>query len=263
MCRCARAEERIIEEPHLWRYGRPRGSVVFGLPFKRRAAAKDRSNSWDSSKVSVRGNIWLTGGFQCPQTASTRCFGLMGCWVCNEPFAFWSARESIQSGSQVPGDTREWLAASKCRRDISFLLEIRIAVAHPSERPPCRLRPASGQEPHRCLNQKAEILDVAILCRPGAGLGRKIVQSKPRQAFFSQGDAADSVFYLQKGRAKLTVVLKSGKRGHNHACSAGDFVGEESLATLGGLRMATATTVSACTALKNRAEREMIRAMHE
>jgi CRP/FNR family transcriptional regulator, cyclic AMP receptor protein len=44
-----------------------------------------------------------------------------------------------------------------------------------------------------------------------AGLGRRIIQLKPKQAFFSQGNAADSIFYLQKGRAKITVVSKSGK----------------------------------------------------
>jgi CRP-like cAMP-binding protein len=33
------------------------------------------------------------------------------------------------------------------------------------------------------------------------GLGRKIVQVAPKQTFFSQGDLADSIFYLQKGRA--------------------------------------------------------------
>jgi len=44
-----------------------------------------------------------------------------------------------------------------------------------------------------------------------AGLGRRIVQLKPRQAFFSQGGSADSIFYLQSGRAKLTVVSKKGK----------------------------------------------------
>ena len=35
-----------------------------------------------------------------------------------------------------------------------------------------------------------------------AGLGRRIVELEPEQAFFSQGDPADSVFYIQKGRAK-------------------------------------------------------------
>ena len=95
-----------------------------------------------------------------------------------------------------------------------------------------------------------------------AGLGRRIVQLKPKQVFFSQGNPADSVFYLQKGRTKLTVVSKAGKEATITLLSAGDFVGEESIAAVAGLRMATATAITACTALKITRE-EMIRVMHE
>jgi CRP/FNR family transcriptional regulator, cyclic AMP receptor protein len=95
-----------------------------------------------------------------------------------------------------------------------------------------------------------------------AGLGRRIVQLKPRQAFFSQGGSADSIFYLQSGRAKLTVVSEKGKEATIILFSVGDFVGEESLATVGGLRLATATAITACTALKIDRE-EMVRVMHE
>jgi CRP-like cAMP-binding protein len=95
-----------------------------------------------------------------------------------------------------------------------------------------------------------------------AGVGRRIVQLKPRQTFFSQGSPADSVFYLQTGRAKLTVVSHDGKEATIALIPAGEFVGEESLASVGGLHMATASAVTACTAL--RIERgEMIRVMHE
>ncbi len=95
-----------------------------------------------------------------------------------------------------------------------------------------------------------------------AGLGRKIVRFKSKEAFFSQGNSADSVFYLQKGRAKLTVVSKNGKEATITLLSVGDFVGEESMAGAVGLRLATATAITACTAL--RIERaEMIRVMHE
>jgi CRP-like cAMP-binding protein len=95
-----------------------------------------------------------------------------------------------------------------------------------------------------------------------AGLGRKIVHLKAKESFFSQGNPADSIFYLQTGRAKLTVVSKEGKEATIAMVSAGDFVGEESLASVGGLHMATATTMTACTAMK--VERsEMIRVMHE
>jgi CRP/FNR family cyclic AMP-dependent transcriptional regulator len=95
-----------------------------------------------------------------------------------------------------------------------------------------------------------------------AGLGRRIIQLKPKRAFFSQGGPADSIFYLQKGRAKLTVVSTKGKEATIALLSEGDFVGEESLATVGGLRMATATAITACTALRIDRE-EMVRVMHE
>jgi CRP-like cAMP-binding protein len=74
-----------------------------------------------------------------------------------------------------------------------------------------------------------------------AGLGRRIIDLKPEQTFFTQGDPADSVFYLQSGRAKLTVVSQNGKEATITLLSAGDFVGEESLAAVPGLRLATAT----------------------
>jgi CRP-like cAMP-binding protein len=95
-----------------------------------------------------------------------------------------------------------------------------------------------------------------------AGLGRKIVELKPKQTFFCQGDAADSVFYLQKGRARLTVVSENGKEATITLLSATDFVGEESLAAILGLRLATATAVNSCTALRIGRD-EMIRVMHD
>jgi CRP/FNR family transcriptional regulator, cyclic AMP receptor protein len=95
-----------------------------------------------------------------------------------------------------------------------------------------------------------------------AGPGRKVVQLKPKQVFFSQGESANAVFYLQKGRAKLTVISKSGKEATIALVSPGDFVGEKAIAAVPGLRLTTATAPTACTAL--RIERgEMIRALHE
>jgi len=95
-----------------------------------------------------------------------------------------------------------------------------------------------------------------------AGLGRKIVELKPKQTFFCQGDPADSVFYLQKGRARLTVVSQNGKEATITLLSTSDFVGEESLAAIPGLHLATATAVNTCTALKIGRD-EMIRVMHD
>jgi CRP-like cAMP-binding protein len=94
-----------------------------------------------------------------------------------------------------------------------------------------------------------------------AGLGRKIVQVSPKKTLFLQGHPADCIFYLQKGRAKLTVVSNNGKEATISLLSAGDFAGEDSLASVGGSYIATATAITAFTALKIDRE-EMIRVMH-
>jgi CRP/FNR family cyclic AMP-dependent transcriptional regulator len=95
-----------------------------------------------------------------------------------------------------------------------------------------------------------------------AGLGRRIVQVKTKGVIFSQGHAADSVFYLQKGRAKLVVVSSSGKEATIALFSAGDFIGEGAIALIAGLRLATAVATSACTVLKIERS-EMVRVLHE
>jgi CRP/FNR family cyclic AMP-dependent transcriptional regulator len=95
-----------------------------------------------------------------------------------------------------------------------------------------------------------------------AGVGRRIVQLQPKQTFFSQGTSADSIFYLQTGRAKLTVVSHDGKEATIALLVPGEFVGEESLASVGALHLATASAITPCAALS--IERgEMIRVMHE
>ena len=95
-----------------------------------------------------------------------------------------------------------------------------------------------------------------------AGLGRRIVKLEPKENFFSQGDAADAVFYLQQGRARVTVVSTAGKEATITLVSAGEFVGESALAAVPGLRLSTATAVYPCSALMIGRD-EMIRVMHE
>jgi CRP-like cAMP-binding protein len=95
-----------------------------------------------------------------------------------------------------------------------------------------------------------------------AGLGRVIVELAPKATFFTQGDKADTIFYLQAGRAKLTVISKNGKEATISLLSVGDFVGEESLASIPGLRLATASAVNSCIALKITRD-EMTRVMHD
>ena len=91
-----------------------------------------------------------------------------------------------------------------------------------------------------------------------AGLGRKIVQLRAKRVFFSQGDSAEAVFYIRKDSAKLTIVSKAGKKATITLLKAGDFVGEEAITAVIGLRLATAD----CTALRIE-RKEMIRVMHD
>lgn len=95
-----------------------------------------------------------------------------------------------------------------------------------------------------------------------AGLGRRIVELIAGENFFSQGDPADSVFYLRHGRAKLTVVSQTGKEATITLLGSGDFVGEAALAAVPGLRLSTATAINNCAALKITRD-EMIRVMHQ
>jgi CRP/FNR family cyclic AMP-dependent transcriptional regulator len=94
-----------------------------------------------------------------------------------------------------------------------------------------------------------------------AGLGKTLDQFEKDQVFYSQGRPADAIFYLQAGRAKLTVVSATGKEATIALLSAGEFAGEESIA-IRGLHLATATAVSPCTVLKIRRQ-EMVRVLHE
>jgi len=102
---------------------------------------------------------------------------------------------------------------------------------------------------------------------PGAflvqeGLGRTIVDLTKHQTIFSQGDAAEAVFYVQKGRVKLTVTSSRGKEATIALLGAGKFLGEECIAAIQRQRVATATTITPATI--TRIERiEMIRVLHQ
>src|SRR5581483_8120662 len=62
------------------------------------------------------------------------------------------------------------------------------------------------------------------------------------QAIFTQGDAADSMFYIERGGVKLTVLSNRGKKAVIGILRQGDFFGEGCLAKK-GLRISTATAI--------------------
>ena len=92
------------------------------------------------------------------------------------------------------------------------------------------------------------------------GEGRKIVAVQKKQTIFTQGDRADAVFYVQKGKVRLTVVSKTGKEATIGIVSEKNFFGEGALAGQ-LLRMGSAVALTECDLL--RVERKaMMAALH-
>jgi CRP/FNR family transcriptional regulator, cyclic AMP receptor protein len=79
--------------------------------------------------------------------------------------------------------------------------------------------------------------------------GRTVVTFPKRLTIFAQGDSADSVFYIQNGKVKLTVVATNGKEATIGILNEGDFFGEGCL-TGQALRMCSATAITDCTVMR-------------
>jgi CRP/FNR family cyclic AMP-dependent transcriptional regulator len=91
--------------------------------------------------------------------------------------------------------------------------------------------------------------------------GRKIAAFSKRQTIFVQGDSADAVFYIQKGKVKLTVVSKTGKEATIGILKEGDFLGEACL-TGQRLRMCSATALTDCSVMRVE-KKTMMEVLHE
>jgi CRP-like cAMP-binding protein len=89
-----------------------------------------------------------------------------------------------------------------------------------------------------------------------------IVRRAKNATIFSQGDTADAVFYIQKGKVRITVVSAQGKEATVAALSAGEFVGEDCIATTHPLRLVTATALTECV-LHKIGKKEMVRVLSE
>jgi CRP/FNR family transcriptional regulator, cyclic AMP receptor protein len=94
-----------------------------------------------------------------------------------------------------------------------------------------------------------------------AGVARKVREMKKAEVVYSQGDAANSVIYLQEGGVKLTVISESGKEAVVAMLGPGDFFGEGCLAGQ-SVRMGTASAVTPTTVLVIE-KREMFKVLHE
>ena len=92
------------------------------------------------------------------------------------------------------------------------------------------------------------------------GEGRRIFEIPKKQFVYAQGDNADAVFYLQKGKVRLTVVSKIGKEATIGIVGEGNFFGEGSLA--GQVRrMGSAAAMTSCEVMRVD-KKAMMEALH-
>jgi CRP/FNR family cyclic AMP-dependent transcriptional regulator len=91
--------------------------------------------------------------------------------------------------------------------------------------------------------------------------GETVKEYRKKHAIFVQGSPADAVFYVERGKVKLTVLSARGKEAVVAILGSGDFFGEGSLAGQ-PLRMATATPMTECSILRIKKE-TMIRMLHD
>ena len=92
------------------------------------------------------------------------------------------------------------------------------------------------------------------------GTGRTILAVRKKQTIFSQGEPADAVFYVQKGKVRLTVVSKNGKEATIGIVSESKFLGEGALAGQ-LLRMGSAVALTDCELLRVE-KKAMMDALH-
>lgn len=93
------------------------------------------------------------------------------------------------------------------------------------------------------------------------GAGRKILSLPKKQIIFAQGDSADAVFYVQKGKVRLTVVSEAGKEATLAIVSERNFLGEGALAGQ-VLRMGSAAAMTDCELLRIE-KKAMMDALHQ
>ncbi|HUE89710.1 MAG TPA: Crp/Fnr family transcriptional regulator [Vicinamibacterales bacterium] len=103
-------------------------------------------------------------------------------------------------------------------------------------------------------------MDVNAILK-ASGVGRRLVRYAANAVVFSQGDAANSVLYLQDGGVRLSVLSTRGKEAVIAMLGAGDFFGEGCLAGQ-PQRMCTARVFTRASVLRIR-KTDMVRALHE
>ena len=103
--------------------------------------------------------------------------------------------------------------------------------------------------PHANMRDPLRAFDVKEFLA-SAGIGKTILPFQKDAVIFAQGDHCDSIFYVQEGCVKLSVVSASGKEATVALLTGGHFIGEECVSTDQPYRSATAIAVTNCTLLR-------------
>lgn len=113
---------------------------------------------------------------------------------------------------------------------------------------------------HRLAQKLTKLFDLQTFLAT-TGIGRTVHHYSPKERIYLQGEPADAVFYVQKGRVRLSVLSKQGKEATIALAGPCDFLGEGCIASDQPLRMATATATTDCSLLKIE-RRLMLRTLH-
>jgi len=121
-----------------------------------------------------------------------------------------------------------------------------------------RPRPIKGSSDRKPAG--APLFDPAIFLATAA-VGRDISRHSKKEVIFAQGDAADAVFYIKKGKVKVAVLSKDGKEAVVALLGPNEFVGEGCL--IGQpKRLATASAMTECETMRV-AKTEIQRVIHD
>ena len=121
-------------------------------------------------------------------------------------------------------------------------MSVRVGSADASSR---NVTPSAVREGVIMENKKTQHVDWETLLN-GMFRGKTVIECGAERHIFNQGQPADSLFYIRRGKVKLSVISPQGKEAIVAILSAGEFFGEGGLAGQ-PLRMATAVAMTDCT----------------
>jgi len=177
------------------------------------------------------------------------------------PFADWEATlAGIAGGNTVPAYAPNHSVFTRQTESVMTSKRIPINGAAFSKKGDAVMARNKSQPEPITADQKNPPVDWAAFLA-GMSRGKTILEYSEGRTVFMQGDVADSVWYLQKGKVKHAVTSQQGKEAIVALVGPGEFFGEGCLAGR-PLRMATATTLTECTLYKIE-KPLMMRLLHE